>query len=312
MRRSIQSLVLILCAGPLLALVPAPALAWQTPAPAPGTRVVLLGTGTPNADPDRWGPASAVVVNGQSYIVDCGVGVVRRAAAAARQDSIPALRPRNLRRVFITHLHSDHTLGCPDLLLSPWVLDRDAPLQVWGPEGTARMFHHITEAYREDIAMRIYGLEPRDAVGYRSEVHEIQPGLVYQDENVKVTAFLVHHGTWPNAFGFRFQTADRVIVFSGDTAPTDAVVEACNGCDVLVHEVISAAGLTHRSPAWQAYHHAFHTTTIELADIARRAHPALLLLNHQLFSGVTDAQLVKEITDHYQGRVISGKDLGVY
>ena len=107
------------------------------------THLVMLGTGNPNANPERWGPSSAVVVDNRAYLVDAGVGVVRRAAKAARDGHIPALAPARLDLVFITHLHSDHTLGCPDLLLSPWVLGRDRPLQVWGPPGTARMFRLI-------------------------------------------------------------------------------------------------------------------------------------------------------------------------
>src|SRR5438045_1453486 len=95
------------------------------------TKVVMLGSGTPNADPDRSGPAVAIVVNGESYLVDAGPGVVRRAALAQRVDSIPALAPAKLRRVFLTHLHSDHTTGLPDLILTPWVLERTVPLDVY-------------------------------------------------------------------------------------------------------------------------------------------------------------------------------------
>src|SRR5690348_10191309 len=109
------------------------------PSPPPATRVVVLGTGTPNADPDRSGPAVAIIVGNSSYLVDAGPGIVRRAAKAARDDSIAALRMPQLRRVFITHLHSDHTTGLPDLIFSPWVLERTAPLDVFGPPGTKRM-----------------------------------------------------------------------------------------------------------------------------------------------------------------------------
>lgn len=276
------------------------------------TQVVMLGTGTPNADPDRSGPAVAVVVDDRSYLVDCGPGIVRRASAAASQHGIPALRPPQLRRVFITHLHSDHTVGCPDLLLTPWVLGRDVPLEVWGPEGTQSMFSHLQAAYREDIDMRIFGLEPRDAEGYKSKVTEIEPGVVYQDDLVRVTAIPVPHGSWPHAYGYRFDTPDRSIVISGDTSASDAIVEACNGCDILIHEVISDSGLNGRTADWQAYHHAYHTTSLELGDIATRARPGVLVLYHLLFSGASAETLLAEVRSRYGGRVVLANDLDVY
>lgn len=294
-------------------------LAVLAPGPARGqqlrTRLVLLGVGTPNADPERSGPATAVVVDDRAYIVDAGAGVVRRAARAARDLGIGALAPDRLDRLFLTHLHSDHTVGLPDILLMPWVLDRPDPLQVWGPPGTAAMLEHIGEAWAEDIAIRSDGLEPhehnRDA--YRSVVHEVEPGLVYQDDLVRVFAFQVAHGSWAHAYAYRFEGPDRTIVISGDTAPTDAIVEACDGCDVLLHEVYSAERFRTRPAEWQRYHAAFHTSTTELADIATRARPGLLVLYHQLFWGTDDAGLVREIrAAGYTGEARSGRDLDVY
>ncbi|MGD8320390.1 MAG: MBL fold metallo-hydrolase [Gemmatimonadota bacterium] len=284
-------------------------------APSLRTRVVLLGTGTPNADPERQGPATAVVVDDRAYLVDAGTGIVRRAAQAARDLHIPALAPSRLERVFITHLHSDHTLGLPDLLLTPWVLDRAPPLQVYGPPGIARMMRLIGEAWSEDIAVRTDGLEPHDANpdGYQSRVHEVKPGLVYEDDLMKVYAVQVRHGSWKYAYAYRFEGPDRTVVISGDTAPTDAIVQACDGCDVLVHEVYSAERFKGRPPAWQRYHAAFHTSTVELADLARRAHPGLLVLYHQLFWGTDDQGLVDEIrAAGYTGPLRSGRDLDVF
>jgi ribonuclease BN (tRNA processing enzyme) len=279
---------------------------------APHTSVVVLGTGTPNADPDRSGPAIAIVTNGHAYLVDAGPGIVRRAAAAARE-GVKALQMPRLDIVFLTHLHSDHTLGLPDLMLSPWVLDRTAPLRVYGPPGTANMVRFIDSAYTEDIAIRLHGGEPSNKTGWRSEVHEIaDSGVVYRDSNVTVRAFRVQHGTWDYAFGYRFETADRTIVVSGDTRPADAVVDACHGCDVLVHEVYDAETFKTRPPAWQAYHTQFHTSSYELGDLATRARPKLLLLVHQLYWGGTDADLVKQVGTRFSGRVVSAHDLGIY
>jgi ribonuclease BN (tRNA processing enzyme) len=276
------------------------------------TTVVMLGTGTPNADPERSGPAVAVLVGGRSYIVDAGPGVVRRAAAAARL-GYTALAPDRLTTVFLTHLHSDHTLGLPDLIFSPWTLERTVPLKVFGPPGTLAMTNHIAMAWSEDLKVRLDGLEPANATGYKVESREVSPGLVYQDEFVAVHAFQVPHGSWPSSYGYRFVTRDKVIVISGDTGPTDVTAEQCNGCDVLVHEVYSAERFVTRPLEWQRYHSRFHVSTVELAQIAKMARPKLLVLYHQLFWGTTDSALVAEVrAAGFTGHVVSAKDLDAY
>jgi len=147
--------------------------------------LVVLGTGTPNADPDRSGPALAVVVNGATYLVDAGPGIVRRAAAAQRA-GIQALAAKHLDRVFITHLHSDHTVGLPDLIFTPWVLEREVPLSVYGPPGIKAMTDHLEQAYAEDIRVRIDGAEPANETGYKVSAHEVDTGVVYREDRKSV------------------------------------------------------------------------------------------------------------------------------
>jgi ribonuclease BN (tRNA processing enzyme) len=183
-------------------------------------QIVLLGTGTPNAEPERSGSALAVIVHDVPYLVDCGPGIVRRANAAF-QRGLQALALPALTTAFVTHLHSDHTAGYPDLILTPWVLGRDQPLQVFGPVGIKAMTHHILSPYQADIQERLEGLEPANTNGCQVDVHEIEPGRVYDDENVCVDAFSSNHGSWP-VLGFRFTTPDGIIVVSGDTAPYEA------------------------------------------------------------------------------------------
>jgi ribonuclease BN (tRNA processing enzyme) len=283
----------------------------QKPEENRGTQIVLLGTGTPNADPERSGPAVAIVVNGSPYLIDCGPGVVRRAAAAALK-GVAGLTVSRLNRLFITHLHSDHTLGYADVIFSPWTLDRADPLEVYGPKGLKSMTQHLLAAYREDIQVRTGGLEPANKTGYRVKAHEIVPGQIYKDANVTVTAFAVSHGSWPLAFGYRFQTPDRSIVISGDTTPSRSIIDNCNGCDVLIHEVYSRKGFLRRPPEWQKYHSASHTSTVELAEIANKAKPGLLILYHQLFWGSTEEELLEELRQQYKGRVVSGRDLDIF
>lgn len=275
------------------------------------TQIVLLGTGTPNADPERSGPAVAIVVNDTPYLIDCGPGVVRRASAAARS-GVDGLKVKNLKKLFVTHLHSDHTAGYSDLILTPWVLGRDEPLEVYGPEGIAEMTEHILAAYEQDITVRLDGLEPANDQGHRVNTHNIRPGMIYEDSNVTVEAFRVKHGAWPEAYGFVFTTPDRKIVISGDTVPSDTLVAACDGCDVLIHEVCSATKLEKRSEVWQKYHYASHTTGRQLGELAARAKPGLLILYHQLYWGATDEELLAEIKEHYDGEVVSGADLDVF
>ena len=271
--------LVILC----LAICPTSLAAQQQEATAPSgkTQVVLLGTGNPFPDPDRSGPATAIVVNGSAYLVDFGPGVVRRATAAMFDRGIKALEPTNLTVAFLTHLHSDHTVGYPDLIFTPWVMGRKVPLEVYGPKGLKAMTDHVLAAWQADIEERI-ATETWQLSNYRDtykvNVHEISPGVVYKDANVTVTAFPTKHA-FRESYGYRFDTADRSIVISGDTTATQATIDACHGCDVLVHEVNTLDWLAKR-PDFQSYAAKYHTTTTQLAEIASKAKPRLLILYH--------------------------------
>lgn len=275
------------------------------------TKIVLLGTGTPNADPQHSGPAVAIIVDETPYIIDFGPGIIRR-AAAAYQNGVKALKVSNIQTAFLTHLHSDHTAGYPDLIFTPWVLGRNKPLEVYGPPGIKEMTRHILLAYKKDIYIRINGLEHANNEGYKVNAHEIKPGVVFKDQNVTVKAFPVAHGSWDYAFGYRLETADRIIVISGDRAPKPSISEYCMGCDVLIHEVYSMAGFNKRSKRWQKYHSKFHTSSEELGKLAARVKPELLILYHQLLWGSTAEEILNEIHQIYDGKVVFGNDLDVY
>lgn len=278
------------------------------------TKVVLLGTGTPNPDPDRSGPSLAIIVNDTPYLVDFGPGVVRRAAAMSPSygGDIEALDIKNLKVAFLTHLHSDHSAGLPDLILTPWVLERDAPLELYGPEGIEAMASYILQAYDADIRYRVDGLEPANDQGWRVNTHTLDDGVVYEDDNVSVEAFRVRHGTWKNAFGFRFTTPDRVIVISGDAAPDPTIEKYARGADILIHEVYSVSGFARRDAFWQNYHRNNHTSAHELGEIASRAKPGLLILYHVLFWGSSEETVLEEVREKYDGEVVLARDLDVY
>jgi len=282
---------------------------------AESARVILLGSGTPIPDPARSGPCVAVVVNAKAYLFDAGAGVVRRAQAAAEKFGIAGLDATHLTRLFVTHLHSDHTLGYPDLMLTPWVVGRSEPLEVYGPKGISAMTDHLKQAYAADIQIRTGGLEGLNEEGLRVNVHEIEgAGVVYKDQNVTVRSIVVKHGSWAQAFGYEIDAGGRRIVISGDTAPVSSIVKACNGCDVLVHEVYSEERFKLVFGASRGkYHRSFHTSTAELAALAVQAKPKVLVLYHQLYFGPPEeVDLEREIHRTYGGTVINGGDLTEY
>lgn len=297
-------------------LLPAIALAQS-----PRTQIVMLGTGTPIPDPDRSGPAVAIVVDSVAYLFDAGAGVVRRASAAAR-NGVKAFASRSgspqsqwgprFDRVFLTHLHSDHTLGLADVIFTPWIQGRAAPLDIYGPPGTSRLVTGILEGNAEDIAERTSASGGPARDGWKSVVHEIKEGPVFQDDRITVTAFNVPHAGWKNAFGYRIQTPDRTIVLSGDARANPNIAAQCRGCDVLIHEVYSDAGFAMIPPVRQAYHAQAHTSATQLGNIATQAKPKLLILYHQLFFGSSDETLVSEVRSRFSGQVVSAKDLDVY
>lgn len=283
---------------------------------AQSAKVIILGSGTPIPDPSASGPCVAVVINGQAYLFDAGSGVVHQAEAAAEKFGIEALDATHLTRLFITHLHSDHTLGLPALLYYHGGNARfgeGGPLAIFGPPGIAAMVEHLRAAWSADRDVR---LRNNDGIGNSLDARTTEiaaPGVVYRDSNVVVSAFVVPHTIWPHAYGYRVEAGGRTIVISGDERPSDATVAACNGCDVLLHEVYSAEGFKKIPPKRQAYHAYSHTSTYELADIATRAHPKLLVLYHQLyFGGTTDDDLVREVRSRYAGRVVSARDLDIF
>ena len=300
----------VLATGVVVSQTPPVPAATAASAPSTRTRVVLLGTGTPGPDPDRSGPATAIVVDDEVYLVDFGPGVVRRASAALRTKGIAALEPTKLRVAFVTHLHSDHTVGYPDLIFTPWTMGRRFPLEVYGPKGIKAMTDHILEAYRVDVETRTNpdGNQRTFPEGHGVNAHEIGPGVVYKDAKVTVTAFPTKHAM--ESYGYRFETPDRTIVISGDTNPAPATIDACKGCDVLIHEGQSPAWLAGRPDTFQKFAAKYHTTTPQLAELAQAAKPRLLIVYH--YSSVAAEDMLGEMLRLYSGHVVVGRDLDVY
>lgn len=272
--------------------------------------VITLGTGTPVPNPDRSGPATAVVVGRRVFLFDAGPGVVRRMAAAGLPiDGVTA--------AFITHLHSDHTSGLPDLILTSWVMGRSTPMRVHGPPGLRRMTDHLLAAWAEDTVVRVKGLERGRPGGYRVDAREITGGVVHESDGVKVTAIRVSHGEWKYAFAYRVDAAGRSVVISGDTRPSDALARAAAGVDVLVHEVYPESRISPENrpggELWPRYLREVHTSDVELGRLAARARPRLLLLTHVLFMGANEQEVLDGIRrGGFTGSVVVAKDLARY
>lgn len=295
----------------LAAALAAPAAA-QPPAGAPADTVILLGTGMPAPDPHAQGPATAVRVGERLFLFDAGAGVERQMAAAG----LP-VRRGPLTAVFLTHLHSDHTLGLPDVILTSWVMGRRAPLRVIGPRGTRAMTRHILEAWSEDIRIRTEGLERAARGGQAVEVRETDGGVAYDSAGVRITAIPVPHGSWKHAFAYRVDTPRRSIVISGDTAPSAALERAARGVDLLIHEVYPEARLAPEPRAggqdWPRYMRSFHTSDHELGALCARARPRRLVLYHIVRMGGTDDELMAGVrAGGYTGPVAIGHDLERY
>ena len=275
-------------------------------------RLILLGTGGgPTPKKGRSASAQVIVVRGASYVVDCGNGVARQMVAAG-------LKLGSIRDVFVTHQHSDHNADYGNLLLLAWATDLAHRVDTYGPSPLKRMTELFLEMNDVDIKTRTTD-EGRPALAPLIHAYEITgAGVVMEDENVKVTAAVVRHPPLEPAFAYRFDTAGRSIVISGDTAPSENLVKLAQGADVLVHEVMylpSIEKLIATEPnAVRLKEHllASHTTTEQVGKIATAAKVKTLVLSHLVPGGfpfVEDKVWLEAVRPYFAGEIIVGRDL---
>ena len=281
------------------------------------TRVLMLGTGTPVPDSKRAGASVAVISQGRVFAFDAGAGMVQNAITARENLGITELGEKPLDPIgicclFFTHLHSDHTLDYVELTNTLW-WRRDAKLRAFGPRGLQSMTDGMYLLMTPDIKIRTSGLQPvKHPDYYQVDVTEIDEGIVYEEDGVRIEAFSVPHGDIKPAFGYKITTPDKSIVISGDTSYSEKLLEMSKGVDLLIHEVISDKGLSTRSEFWQKYHKAAHTPTTLLAKLASKALPKKLVIYHALFYGTSEQELLEEIRSHYDGEVVLANDLDIF
>lgn len=273
-------------------------------ADSPAFKVTLLGTGNPRPVIERFGPSILVEAGNQKFIFDCGRGCTQR----LYQAKVPF---SDVTALFLTHLHSDHIVGVPDLWLTGWIIGRKTPLRVWGPTGTRQMMKHLEEAYAFDIHIRRDVDEQIEPAGVVVEAKDIEQGVVYDSGGVKVTAFVVDHGAVKPALGYRVDYAGHSVVLSGDTRYSENLIKFAQGTDVLVHEVLAANAYrslhTALSPRQMQKVMEHHTKTEEAAMVFAKVKPKLAVYSHIVPPDASD--LIADTRKTYSGPVEVGEDL---
>ena len=288
-------------------------LAGSSGAAAQSIRLTLLGTGTPNPHPDRFGPSALVEAGSQKLLFDVGRGATIR----LNQRGVSL---RNVTAVFITHFHSDHLVGLADLWLTGWLppsyARRRIPLRIVGPSGLRNVTAGLEAAYAADIDIRVKdeGL-PRSAATFEATEFS-EGGVIYEQDGVSVSAFEVNHGDEIKpAFGYRIDHAGRSVVISGDTRYDENLIGAAQGADVLVHEVVAIPErLFDVNPAMKRVE-AHHTTPEEVGSVFSRVRPRLGVLSHYVLTTgpgippLTIEEVLARVRSKYSGEVVAGKDL---
>lgn len=271
-------------------------------APAQNLKVTLLGTGSPQPRMDRFGPSILVEAGEKKLLFDCGRGATQR----IEQIKIPFTE---IDALFLTHLHSDHVVGIPDLWLTGWARGRKVPLQIWGPAGTKEMMSHLEEAYQFDIQIRQED-DKLPSQGVAVVVKDIEQSVVYDNAGIKVMAFTVDHGRVKPALGYRVDYGGHSVVMSGDTRFSENLIHFSQGTDVLIHEVIDPDAFRTKNPSinperFQAIV-GHHTTAEQAGTIFARVKPKLAVYSHIVPGDTTD--LISLTRRTYSGRLEVGED----
>ncbi|WP_083519306.1 MBL fold metallo-hydrolase [Bradyrhizobium jicamae] len=274
----------------------------------------MLGTGTPIPDPDRFGPSTLVEAGNQKLLFDAGRG------ATIRLRQINMTKGTIMSKVdalFLTHYHSDHTLGIPDLWLTGWLNNsRKEPFRLIGPVGAKSLMTSLEAAYALDIKIRLED-EKLSPEGIATVVEEFEKdGVVYDRDDVKVIAFTVDHGAAIKpAVGYRIEYKGRAVVISGDTRYDQNVIKYSAGVDLLIHEVCVARTELLSSNPYMRRVMDHHTSPREAGQVFSLAKPKLAVYSHLVFLGsdkiprATVEDIVAGTRETYDGPLQVGADL---
>jgi ribonuclease Z len=264
--------------------------------------ITLLGTGTPKPDVQRFGPSTVIEAGGHFFLFDVGRG----ASIRLQQSDIPI---QKINHVFLTHLHSDHLGGFSDLWLTSWIWQRQQPLQVYGPEGTSKFAEYSYKAHIQDINFRAEntGLSKQAVELDAKEI--VDNEVVYDQDGVRVIAFLVDHKVVTPAFGYRLEYGNRTVVISGDTTYSQNLIKHAQGVDVLIHEIaMTDQNLLDQNIKLQKVM-SYHTTPMQAAQVFGETKPRLAVYNHVLLFGVEEGEVMQRTHKKYHGDVVMGRDL---
>ena len=268
------------------------------------TRVTLVGTGGPELTSERQGEATLIESHGQSLLFDAGRGVLDGLYRSH-------IQPREVTRVFLTHLHSDHIEGLPGLWMTPWfLLGRKTPLEVWGPVGTAAMIHGMRQMFGHDLDHRSNGLFKREYLDV--VVHEIMPGVVYDAQGMKVMAIAVEHADGDPAFAYRVETGDSTILLTGDCTYGEDLVRGAGRLDLLVSNVAAGSAEVEAEPRWAPVF-AKLMRPEQAAALFAKTSPRLAVYSHVVKKGLPgeagDAVILKRTRlAGYSGALQMGED----
>lgn len=270
-------------------------------------KVTLLGTGGPLPSLERFGPSTLIEAGNRAFLIDAGRGALQRLAQAG-------VRWADVDGVLLTHLHSDHIVGLPDLWLTGWLVrpGRSRPLSVWGPQGTASMVEHLREAFAFDIDIR-QSDDGASTLGAQINAREVLDGVVYDSGGVRITAFLVDHAPVEPAFGYRIDYAGRSVVVSGDTRVSENLIRHATGVDLLIHEVASGESFVRAGVPMERAKSvvARHVTPDQAGHVFARTRPRLAVYSHIIHATATDDDLIPGTRREYSGRLEVGVDLMV-